>query len=55
MTILTESERKAAEILADKGLSFNEITERILCKRAALIRRPMAEEVAAIFGRRMKP
>ena len=55
MSILTEAERVRARILVDKGLSYGEVAHMLLQKRNVGMQIPMAKEVAALFGRRMRP
>ena len=55
MTVLTEHERVMARFLVEAGLSYNEAGDRILRLRSDILRRPVAEEIAAMFGRQLYP
>ena len=55
MTLLTEKERLRAIPLVEKGLSYGEVAHMLLQKRNVGMQRPMAEEVAALFGRKLYP
>ena len=55
MTILTEAERLRARVLVDKGLSYGEVAHMFLLKRNVGMQRPMSDEIAALFGRKMLP
>lgn len=55
MTILTERERVATEILLDKGYSFIDVADKLLESRNRVMRNDMAAEVAATMGRTIYP
>lgn len=56
MTLLTEKERRRVINSVELGgLSFNEAAEDIISQRAFLLQRPIAQEIAALFGRRLYP
>lgn len=55
MTILTEHEQLTAKVLIDKGYGYGEVAHKLLQARSTGMQRLMAEEVAAIFGRKLLP
>lgn len=55
MAELSEHERVMARFLVEAGLSFNEVGDRILKLRSDILRRRVAEEIAAMFDRKLYP